>query len=68
VQRGKAQRGAPRQDHSEVGRGEDRRHDHEVRQRKADARLQAQQMQHTRGFGVAVDEHELEPLERAAVA
>ncbi|GMV75756.1 MAG: hypothetical protein AMXMBFR78_27060 [Rubrivivax sp.] len=39
-----------------------------MRQREPDARLQAQQVQHARGLGVAVDEHELELLERAAVA
>ncbi len=39
-----------------------------MRQREADARLQAEQVQHARGLGVAVDEHELEPLECAAVA
>jgi len=65
---GKAQRRASRQDHRQVGCGKDRRRDHEVRQRQADARLQPEQVQHARGLGVAVHEHELQALQHAAVA
>lgn len=68
VQRGKALGRPQRQDHRQVGGRQDGRHDHEVRQRQANARLQAQQVQRPRRFGVAGHQHEVQLLQRGAVA
>ncbi len=67
VQPREALRWAQRQDHRQVGGREDPRHDHEVRQREPDARLQPQHLQRPRRLGVALHDDEVEPLERGAV-
>lgn len=68
VARRKALRRPAGQHQGQVGRGQDGRHDHEVRQRQPDARLQPQLVQRTRRLGVAVHDDEIQLLQRGAVA